>query len=102
MRMTLRSLFNRYNRKYFSGKLQVSDVRFGRVQGSTHADTTFLESAAPIVTLGKHLKDTTRFLHMVLLHEMTHVDLGPAAGHGPKFVKRMRKLVRQGAFDDLL
>ena len=100
--MTLRNLFKRFNRKYFANRLSVSDIRFGKLRGKAYGETSFLLDCDPIITLASSLKDQRRFSWMVLLHEMAHVDLGAEAGHGPKFIKRMRKLVEQGAFDSLL
>lgn len=99
--MTLRNLFRQFNRKYFGNRLSVSDVRFGKT-GTAYAETTFLDDCDPIITLQHELGSKGRFCRMALLHEMAHVELGADAGHGPKFVKRMRKLVRQGAYDGLI
>jgi hypothetical protein len=100
--MTLRNLFKRFNRKYFANRLNVSDIRFGRVAGKAYGETSFFVDCPPIITLAESLENQRRFSWMVLLHEMAHVDLGPECGHDEKFQKRMRKLVRQGAFDQLL
>ena len=99
---TLPEVFRRYNRKYFGGKLKVSDVRFGNSR--CLGETSFFDNCPPAIVIDRKLLNYGRVVRMVLLHEMAHVSMPDAAGvgHGPKFVRRMRRLVSQGAFDDLL
>lgn len=94
----LKKLFNFYNREYFDCKLRISDIRWGKSLGL--AETTYLEPAFPIITLTHPLKKLNRILRIVLLHEMVHVS--GIHDHGPKFIKRIHRLVKQGVYDNLL
>jgi hypothetical protein len=38
---------------------------------------------------------------MVVMHEMKHVEKPTFKGHGWRFDKRMLRLAKQGAFNDL-
>jgi hypothetical protein len=99
---TLPEVFRRYNRKYFGGKLRVSDVRFGNSR--CLGETAFFDNCPPIIVIDRKMMNYGRIVRMILLHEMAHVSMSDAVGvgHGPKFIRRMRRLVGQGAFDDLL
>ena len=99
---TLPDIFRRYNRKYFGNKLKISGVRFGNSR--CLGETAFFDNCPPIIVIDRKIMNYGRIVRMVLLHEMAHVSMPNAAGvgHGPKFVRRMRRLVNQGAFDDLL
>jgi hypothetical protein len=98
----LNDVFQQYNRKYFSGKLKVSDVQFGNSR--CLGETAFFDNCPPIIVIDRKMMNYGRIVRMILLHEMAHVSMPNAVGvgHGPKFVRRMRRLVSQGAFDDLL
>jgi hypothetical protein len=97
---TLKGVFDKYNRLYFDGKLKVSAVRFARLR--VCGETTFFDNADPVIEIDRTLLGRGRFVRMILLHEMAHVELGPDVGHGRKFVRRLHRLVRQGAYDGLL
>jgi len=98
----LNDVFRSYNRRYFGGKLKVSDVQFGNSR--CLGETAFFDNCPPIIVIDRKMMNYGRIVRMILLHEMAHVSMSDAVGigHGPKFVRRMRRLVSQGAFDDLL
>ena len=97
MNLQLKKLFDKYNKKYFKNKLKISDIRFGKSLGLGQTD---YNKQFPSITIIPQLKKSNRILKIVLLHEMIHV-LG-IDNHGPKFIRRVHRLVRQGAYDDLL
>ena len=97
MNLQLKKLFNKYNKKYFRNKLKISDIRFGRSLGL--GETNFLKPF-PSIVIVPALKQSKRILKIVLLHEMVHVF--GIHDHGPRFIHRIHKLVRQGAYNDLL
>ena len=99
---TLMAVFRKYNRLYFDNKVKVSDVRFGRIRPKGAGETSFFSDCPPIITVDRQLMSHGRFVRMVLLHEMVHASAHHDVAHGPKFVKRIKRLVRQGAYDDLL
>lgn len=99
---TLETVFRKYNRKYFGGKLKVSAVRFGRIRPVAAGETSFFSDCPPIITIDRALMNHGRFVRIVLLHEMAHASMSCDVGHSPVFVKRIRQLVKQGAYDDLL
>jgi hypothetical protein len=101
---TLPEVFDKYNQKYFRGKLKISGIRFGKVGGRSAAETTFFSDCAPIITINRGLITRGRFCRIAVLHEMAHVSLpdAVAVNHGPEFKKVIRRLVSRGAYDDLL
>jgi len=99
---TLASVFRKYNRLYFNNKVKVSDVRFGRIRPKGAGETSFFSDCPPIITIDRELMHFGRFACMVLLHEMVHASMHHNVGHGPKFVRRIKRLVKQGAYDNLL
>jgi SprT-like family len=83
----LQELFHRYNRRYFGGKLpsyriEVSD-RWAGGRCEFRSRTIYL-----------HPPDSTT--RGVLLHEMCHAAVG-RAGHGPRFLAKLRRLKLAGA-----
>lgn len=99
-KISLDSLFKLYNRKYFNNKLKISGIRFGRLKYL--GETVFFDKAAPIITISNKLKafGFGRIIHLVLLHEMIHAEGN--LNHNKKFIKSIRKLVRLGAYDNIL
>jgi predicted metal-dependent hydrolase len=96
----LPQVFKQYNRKYFGNKLNISAIDFGKPTYHAHAETTFFDSADPIITINTRLMNSGRLVRIVLLHEMVHVS--GCMNHGRAFVRHIKKLVRLGAYDDLL
>jgi hypothetical protein len=103
MEKQLRRTYDLYNGLYFGGKL--SDqilIYYGLAEGNTgqtrKSGSTFLIEINPRDNL------TERQVDMTMLHEMCHVaswgkDLRE---HGPSFMYQVRRIMLEGAFDDLL
>jgi predicted metal-dependent hydrolase len=105
MRTSIYDIYNQYNRKYFSGKLPTIDdefdVRFGRLGRDNHGETNFYVDFTEIV-ISTRLVNQGRFVRIILLHEMCHVALPASAKHGPRFMREIKRIMRMGAFDDLV
>ena len=100
---SLFQVFMYYNRKYFGGKLKVSDLRLKKMSHLIAGETTFYEGGVhPSIVINEALTNWGRCVRIVLLHEMAHISLPKDAEHGPRFKRRIRRLVKQGAYDDLL
>lgn len=97
---SLLDIFNRYNRKYFGSKIKLSALKIVRANFS--GETQFYDNALPSISVSNKILGWGRYVRIVLLHEMVHASLPWYAYHGPKFKRRIRKLVKQGAYDDLL
>jgi hypothetical protein len=65
-------------------------------------ETTFYDGQPPSITLNKVLTSFGSYSRLVLLHEMTHVSLPINVGHDKRFIRRIHRLVKQGAYDELL
>lgn len=101
----LRREYNRYNRKYFRGRLPKLMVHFTKMPKyylglSTYVGRPSGGSWAEI-EISKVLKCWPKLTRCVLLHEMVHVSLPQQVIHGSKFEKGMRKLAKAGAFTGL-
>ena len=97
-------IYDHYNKKYFKHQLPVVRVGFYtdcerecgatvRLYGAKHSSYIYLNN---------RLKTFDCYLRSTLLHEMCHVKLANRGGHGPKFKKELKRLMRLGAFDDIL
>ena len=101
--LTLKSIFKKYNKVFFGGKLKISAIHFAKLSKKTaHAETAWFDNCPPILEIGQHLKSSGRFVRIVLLHEMLHVSLPKDISHGLAFVNARKKLIRLGAYNDLL
>lgn len=111
--MNLPRLYASYNRRYFGNRLPHEMLL-----------VVFQKKAQPQGMLGRYvgpdgyikerggkringplimLRIDVRYepvIEMSLLHEMNHADTGDM-GHGPRWLKGMRRLARVGAFDRL-
>lgn len=110
----VRRRYAEYNKKYFGNKLPKripiqfthlasSDNYIGEPLGET---TIEANEKATIIELNKKLRWSHILVDMMLLHEMVHVE-NPGWAHDStndekKFLKRIRKNVRAGAYDDIL
>lgn len=100
---SLFQVFMYYNRRYFGGKLKLSDLCLKKMSHLTAGETTFYEGGIhPSIAINAALTNWGRCIRIILLHEMAHVSLPQHVEHGPIFKRRIRRLVKQGAYDDLL
>lgn len=112
------NLYREYREKYFRDRLPVEvNVRFGicarEFPKRNYHTAGFMQDFDRkwVGSVGKeyditidweyrHLEDV---VCIVLLHEMAHVVVsGEWPSHGPKFKAEIRRLIRVGAYDDLL
>lgn len=99
-------VYDRFNRKYFAGRLPRVPVRFSLRSFPRYHPLR--DEAYAQCKRGKPMAVfiNPRFLglgipgfYRALLHEMVHIKLGEKAQHGPRFQKEMRRLAALGAFD---
>lgn len=109
--------YDHYNRRYFGGELP-NDIALHFeihefMESKEKGHVLFGRYSRRSVNSGRGVRhdiaintDTRPFEELVkqiLLHEMVHVKLqGPGRAHGPRFRKEIRRLVRAGAYADLL
>lgn len=99
-RPTLPEVFRRYNKKYFGNRLKVSDVKFGKPSYNAHGETSYFDGTDPLITVSRRFLNSGRLVRLILLHEMVHVD--GYFSHDARFKRQIRRLIRLGAYDDLL
>ncbi len=99
---SLFQVFKFYNRKYFGGKIKLSNLELVRMRSTSMGETTFYDDRPPSIKINKTLTNWGRCVRIVLLHEMVHAGLPPEVNHGPRFIKGICQLFRKGAYDDLL
>ena len=103
--MTATECYNALNSNFFKGKLPPLRVYWNWKRSSLGATAFDRESKRPLfITLNPHYRYLDRIWLPTLLHEMVHVEqwrLPIKDKHGVKFISRMRKLARDGAFDSL-
>ena len=108
----LKSLYNKYNRQFFDGKLP--DILVGyattkqfkkhRVKKGTCAFTSFdndLHTKPTAIVVHHFDGKSMLYVKADLLHEMVHVSK-PRAEHGKVFKKEMSRIISLGAFDNIL
>lgn len=98
MRTEASRLFDEFNRRYFRACLPRyrvirRTVLRGNVLGVQRDKTR-------TILLRRDL--TGENLQLTLLHEMCHIGTGSGYSHGPRFQKKMRRLIRLGAPSKLL
>jgi hypothetical protein len=99
---TLEPVYRQYNRLYFGGKLPDINVRYGKPAHKAGGETDFWGGDPVLVTINKRYRGYGRITRIILLHEMVHVSLPVDALHGPRHQKGLMRLVRLGAYADLL
>jgi hypothetical protein len=113
----LQNLYHYYNEKYFSNSLPLCPVRWTKKKEADYGWLDFnVDRDGKAVNLKIFIRQEFRkggwlmIAAQTLLHEMIHVELRDdkesrtrsADYHGPKFKKRMRQLLRGGAFDNII
>lgn len=66
---------------------------FGSVEWDEHGN--------PSLSLDPSLRQSRTLLRAVLLHEMTHVRLGPGFGHGPQFYAEAMRVCGLGGIREV-
>ena len=83
-------LFDELNRKYWRGRLP----RYRVVERASLPDLGQCDNARRTILLGPH--PSPEAFRLTLLHEMCHIGTGPGSDHGPRFLRKVRRLVRLG------
>jgi hypothetical protein len=96
----LKRIYNRFNRLYFAGKLPDISIVWepcGDANGVTHT----WDRKAKRLTVDPGMRGNTRFVKLIILHEMVHVRF-PKARHDEVFRAERQRLWDLGAFDKLI
>lgn len=98
---SLKRIYRRYNSKYFDGTLPDDTAvyyapRQKRLGAAFYVNGQWHIEIDPVNTIA------SRFTHIILLHEMSHIPLHPYAGHDKRFKKQIRRLMSLGAYDQWL
>lgn len=119
MKIDLQKQFEDYNTKYFSCRLHDVIVRWSKGKeltlnkevlcGYCHSPTDLFKPNQ--IVISRKMKYSTWMWKLILLHEMTHLDLylsdkvdingKEIDHHGPSFNKAMLGLAKKGAFNDI-
>ncbi len=108
----LKRVFHYYNWKYFEGRLDPDTVVKWAVEPpatyrlARASDTGFYGCFTPgdpgTITVHRNWKKYDQVWKASLLHEMAHLATeDEQAAHGPRWLRKMKGLVRRGAFDKL-
>ena len=91
MKMHASRLFDELNRKYWRGRLP----RYRVIQRASLRDLLGqCDNTRRTILLAPH--SSPEKLRLTLLHEMCHIGTGPGHSHGPRFLRKLRRLVRLG------
>lgn len=102
-RRTLQKWYAKYNRDYFGGKLPKVSLGFALMPRTKFGHTTKVGDRFEVDISGA-IFDMDKTILFTLLHEMAHIKLWqryPRHQHGEVFCREMRRLAREGAFDQL-
>jgi hypothetical protein len=85
-------LFDELNRRYWRGRLP----RYRIIQRSTLSGGALgqCRDGTRTILIAPHA--SVDALRATLLHEMCHIGTGPGLAHGPRFVRKLRRLVKLG------
>lgn len=109
---SVNKLYRAYNKYYFEGKLENIPVRFGKNRKARaiaefnteftadYIDGSHMYRTEKEIILNPMLKKFNRLTCIALLHEINHVAYGP--DHGKIFKKGIDRLIKIGAYRDLL
>lgn len=109
---SLNNLYRAFNKHYFEGKLENIPVRFGKTRKlravaefnteltADYIDGNHMYRAEKEIVLNPILKKFGRLTCIAVLHEINHVAYGP--DHGKTFKKGIDRLIKIGAYRDLL
>lgn len=107
LRAHARSIYTRFNKKYFSGELPKSSILItapGKLNCNRWAETEWEDDSDKLVAvrIGEACWDidaNQAFLRGTICHEMMHVKLGPNVEHdSPEWKAEALRLSKLGAF----
>lgn len=96
-------LYHEYNRLYFGGKLPDVPIVWSSKKNPDSRGCCVYQPEL-VIYLNPRFRNWERIWGMTLIHEMVHVEHRHdvrVKDHGHKFQNRMKRLVEQGAFQDL-
>ena len=96
--ISLKRLYNTYNRKYFDNRLPQDTQIMWAPMDSAHGKCWQDEH---IIHLDPPLQANVRFARIILLHEMCHLAC-PESHHGKDFHREIARLFAAGAYKGLL
>jgi hypothetical protein len=96
----LRRYYRVANKLYFQNKLPKINLYF-KPMWRTSGRTALLNCAPAWIEINENLRPFAAITVMTVLHEMLHVEVPKAEGHGWRFDKRMLRLAKAGAFSGL-
>lgn len=100
----LESWFVHYNETFFGNKLaSVVVYWYNFRKENRHGVTTFDPGTtrSTAILINKNLKNASCYALQTLLHEMIHMKK-PRAMHGPAFHKEKLRLLKAGAYNDIV
>jgi hypothetical protein len=103
--MNLKNVYLHYNELYFGDELPNIPVIYKKLPETTAARTEFTKFFTPVrIAIDKRLKNERlqKYVLTSLLHEMIHVMLRGSFCGSQEFIREIRRLANEGAFDDLI
>lgn len=99
----LARLYSHYNRRYFGGHLPKKLlVRYKHLSSVYYAIMGYDEKRPKFIYINTKLRKWPEIVRMNLLHEMAHIaTIDEEERHGPRWHREMKRLAREGAFDEL-
>lgn len=100
----LKNMYTRCNHKWFRNVLPpVDEIKIGfKVMGGPDAGMAGWSRGRDEVFINQRIRFNSMLVESTLIHEMAHMRLPDPVEHGPRFKKEMRRLLRAGAFDDIV
>lgn len=103
----LKHWYDKYNFKWFDGKLPTDTLIYWEPPPAAYAETCPVfenDHSHFIVKLDPSIRALKQWWKIVLLHEMIHIKLRPKhpkSQHGRLFQEEMKRLAYDGAFRNL-
>lgn len=92
--ISLKRLFNAYNRLYFNGELPTDTQIVWHPLDAAHGKCWPKDK---VIHIDPPLQSHMNYLRIILLHEMCHLK-HPRAGHGKVFRNEIARLFAAGAY----
>ena len=99
--ISLRRLYNFYNRKYFDGELPKDIEIIWHPCDDNNGRSDNLKGKIPRIWIDPSIQAQPKFVRIVMLHECLHIK-NPRMNHGKVFKQEIKRLFEAGAYDGLL
>lgn len=102
--IVLESWFDHYNASFFNSALPKMRVYWYKFRKhNRHGATTFVKGTNQVcvILVNRNLEKSGCYALQTVLHEMIHV-FKPKALHGPEFRKEKLRLLKAGAYNDIV